>query len=85
MKKFLYSGRCLGELNHQIALRKFRFKRKSKLPFFFFFGKLTHFVHNIVLRICLNGGKEVHDAIVSSMQDLSTVFSSYKDEVLVRA
>ena len=34
-------------------------------------------------RLCLVGGKELHNAIISSIQDLAKAVSSYNEEIMV--
>ncbi|XP_022744655.1 uncharacterized protein PFB0145c-like [Durio zibethinus] len=37
-----------------------------------------------IFRICLAGGKEVHEAVMSSIKNLAMAFSNYQEEVLVK-
>jgi hypothetical protein len=43
----------------------------------------THNAIVLYYRMCLSGGKDVHNALLSSIKDLARLFSSYYDEVLV--
>ncbi|XP_022767465.1 uncharacterized protein LOC111311901 [Durio zibethinus] len=37
-----------------------------------------------IFRICLAGGKEVHEAVMTSIKNLAMTFSNYQEEVLVK-
>lgn len=37
----------------------------------------------VVYRICLTGGKEVHNGVMNKVQELAEAFSGYQEEVLV--
>lgn len=55
-------------------------------PFEFFHVTSIQATYNAMIlhyRMCLSGGKDVHNALLSSVKDLARLFSSYSDEVLV--
>lgn len=37
-----------------------------------------------ILRICIAGGKEVHETVMSNIMNLAVAFSNYVEEVLVK-
>ena len=36
-----------------------------------------------IFRLCLSGGKEVRQAVMTSVHNLAKAFSEYQDEILV--
>jgi hypothetical protein len=62
-------------------------KRKKKITAYFILVLFDFHITSLwygSYRLCLTGGKEVHNAVMSSIYNLAKAFSSYQDEVLVK-
>lgn len=85
--KLLCSLNCLGDLSLYLILMILFVTALQYSVLDWYMGEILSFLISLLLlctcSMCLMGGKEVHNAIVSGIQDLAKVFSSYEDEVLV--
>lgn len=62
-------------------------KKKSRITTYFILVLFDFHITSLwygSYRLCLTGGKEVHNAVMSSIQNLAKAFSGYQDEILVK-
>lgn len=90
-KKFHYSRKFSGMFfNHWMTSYLLYIVLNSVL-FWGLKDNLEVFTHILLwsvdapCRMCLNGGEDVHNTLLSSICDLADLFSCYSDEVLVRS